>query len=151
MEKDTQNIIYTPMQAQHISEVAELDRICFNDEAWSFALFSNELEDENKRYVVALAENHVAAYGGYAHIIDEAHIMNIAVAPAYRQKGIGQRIVEYLIGDAKSRGIASMTLEVKSNNTAAKALYEKLGFELSGIRKKYYKNTQDALIYWKQL
>lgn len=151
MEDDTQNINYTAMQAQHISQVAELDKICFDDEAWSIALYLNEFEDENKRYVVALAENRVIAYGGYAHIIDEAHIMNIAVASAYRQKGIGQRIVEYLIVDAKARGITAMTLEVKSGNAAAKALYEKLGFELSGIRKKYYKNTQDALIYWKQL
>lgn len=151
MQNDTQNIVYTKMLAQHLQEVAELETLCFGDEAWSLNLFSNELNDENKRYFVALAENHVVAYGGYAHIIDEAHIMNIAVAPAYRQNGIGRRIVEYLIRDAKYRGIVAMTLEVKSNNTAAKALYEKLGFELSGIRKKYYKNTQDALIYWKQL
>ncbi len=151
MKTDTQNIIYTAMQTQHISGVAQLDILCFDDEAWSLSLFANELKDQSKRYVVAVKENNVIAYGGYAHIIDEAHIMNIAVAPTYRKSGIGQSIVEYLISDAKSRGIVAMTLEVKSHNDAAKALYEKLGFVLSGARKKYYKNTQDALIYWKQL
>jgi ribosomal-protein-alanine N-acetyltransferase len=151
MEKETQNIVYRIVQPQDSQAVAELERQCFGDEAWSIQLFAAEFQDATKRYFVATDKNQIVAYGGYAHIIDEAHIMNIAVAGAYRQKGIAQQILEHLIADAKSRGITAMTLEVKSNNQAAKALYEKNQFVLHGVRKKYYKNTHDALIYWKQL
>ncbi|MDD4316790.1 MAG: ribosomal protein S18-alanine N-acetyltransferase [Clostridia bacterium] len=148
---DTQNIIFTKMNKSHIARVAEIEQVCFADEAWSYSMLFGELGDESKRYTVALDGDVVVAYGGYAHIIDEAHIMNIAVEPAYRKKGIGRRVLEYLIMDARARNISAMTLEVKSGNGAAVALYEKNGFVLAGIRKKYYKNTHDALIYWKQL
>jgi ribosomal-protein-alanine N-acetyltransferase len=93
----------------------------------------------------------VVGYGGMWFIIDEAHVTNIAVHPDYRQRKIGEMIVQEMIKTAKENGINGMTLEVRVSNTAAINLYKKLGFVDYGIRKGYYADTgEDALIMWKK-
>lgn len=147
---DTQNIIFEKMAEKHIQQIAQVEAECFDD-AWSYGLFYNELLDENKHYFVAIDENVVVGYGGYAQVLDEAHIMNIAVKGLYRNKGIGKEILNLIIDDAINRNIRAITLEVREGNDSAVALYEKKGFECAGLRKKYYNNTHNALIYWKEL
>ncbi|HHU43628.1 MAG: ribosomal protein S18-alanine N-acetyltransferase [Bacillota bacterium] len=149
--KDTQNIVFTNLGYEHLEQIAELERQCFAMDAWSLELLKGELEDKSKHYFVALEKNIVLAYGGYAQILDEAHIMNIAVKKGYRNMGLAKGIISLLIDDAKKRGIKRATLEVNETNTAAINLYEKFGFKLFGKRKNYYQNTHDALIYWKEL
>lgn len=149
--KDTQNIVFTNLGYEHLEQIAELERQCFAMDAWSLELLKGELEDKSKHYFVALGKNIVLAYGGYAQILDEAHIMNIAVKKGYRNMGLAKGIISLLIDDAKKRGIKRATLEVNETNTAAINLYEKFGFKLFGKRKNYYQNTHDALIYWKEL
>jgi ribosomal-protein-alanine N-acetyltransferase len=79
---------------------------------------------------------------------DEGYILNVAVLPEYRRKGIGEALVRYVItgfGD-----LAFVTLEVRPSNTAAVALYQKLGFERVGERKNYYRNPdENALLLTK--
>lgn len=146
---DTQFLIFTKMQESHIKQMAEIEKECFELDAWSFLTLKNELYDENKHYLIAEYNNLVIGYGGYAQILDEAHIMNIAVRSQFRNKGIGSIILDKIISDAKKRGIGALTLEVMESNNAAIRLYEKKGFECLGIRKNYYRNKHNALIYWK--
>lgn len=148
---DTQSVEFVTMADKHILQVAELDKLCFEEQAWSYGLFLNELLDGNKHYFVAQLNDEVIGYAGYAQILDEAHIMTIAVKGLYRNKGIGKALLDLIINDATKRKIRAITLEVREGNDKAVALYQKKGFECAGIRKKYYNNTHNALIYWKEL
>src|SRR5690606_22095041 len=93
------------------------------------------------KYIVAEVDGLVVGYGGVWLIIDEGHVTNIAVDEKYRNMGIGSKIMEGLIQLCIDRNIASMTLEVRKSNEAAKALYKKFGFKEYGIRKGYYQDN----------
>ena len=128
--------------------IAEIEKECF-EKPWSYESFCMEYADKNKFYFVARnGEGKVIGYGGYAHILDEGHIMNIAVTESYRKQGVAKAIVAKMIGSARDNGINSITLEVNDANKPAIALYEKMGFEFCGLRKHYYGWEKDARIYW---
>ncbi|MBN1485487.1 MAG: ribosomal protein S18-alanine N-acetyltransferase [Chloroflexia bacterium] len=87
-------------------------------------------------------------YAGLQVLLDEGHVMNLAVHPGYRRRGIGELLLLHLFKEAKKRGAERLTLEVRVSNLAAQALYEKYGFQESGRRKRYYGDGEDALIMW---
>jgi [ribosomal protein S18]-alanine N-acetyltransferase len=91
----------------------------------------------------------ILAFGCVWAIVDEAHITILAVHPDYRHQGFGQLLLWGLLRSAVDRELARATLEVRVDNAAALQLYEKFGFKVAGRRKKYYDNTDDALILWK--
>lgn len=83
-------------------------------------------------------------------ILDEAHIILMAVHPQYRRQGFGYGILLKLLDLARSRGMKYATLEVRASNTAAIALYTKLGFTAVGTRRNYYSdNGEDAVVMWR--
>ena len=82
---------------------------------------------------------------------DETDMMNVAVTAAYRRQGIAERLVNALVEELKAVGSHCLTLEVRASNAPAIALYEKLGFSQTGLRKNYYRNPkEDALILRKE-
>lgn len=138
------------MTLKDVDEVSILEKTCFYT-AWTKSDFIKELtENDLAIYKVAKQNNKIVGYGGMWHILDEAHITNIAVLPEARRMGIGSEIVKDLINISISKNIVSMTLEVRIGNLAAQKLYTKFGFKPEGIRKKYYSDTgEDAVIMWK--
>ena len=88
----------------------------------------------------------VLAYGGFWLLGDEAHIATIASHPAWRGCGMGQWLLIGLLDAAIARNAKRSTLEVRAGNTSAQRLYEKLGFEVAGVRKRYYRDGEDGLI-----
>ena len=99
--------------------------------------------------MVAKVDNKVIGFAGTWIVLDESHITNIAIHPNYRRQGIASMLLEKLLDYCKNRGCVSYTLEVRSGNKAAKALYEKHNFKSNGIRKGYYEdNKEDAIIMW---
>ena len=103
-------------------------------------------------YLVACTKEAVIGYIGMWHVLDESHIMNIAVDREYRHLGIGSLLLASLIDYSRNAGIKRMTLEVREHNDNALKLYEKYGFERNGKRKEYYRDTkEDAIIMWKEL
>ncbi|MCP9883853.1 GNAT family N-acetyltransferase [Synechococcus sp. ATX 2A4] len=79
-------------------------------------------------------------------VVDELQIMVVAVHPACRQRGRGQRLLRALLQEARQREAQRATLEVAAGNTAAQALYAALGFRTQGRRCRYYRTGEDALI-----
>jgi ribosomal-protein-alanine N-acetyltransferase len=136
------------MTAENYIAVASIEKKCFGPECWSEKLIFDELSDPNKYYIVYYSGGAAAGFGGYAQVLDEGHIMNIAVAEEYRNRGIATEILHNIIENGKTKGINSFTLEVRVSNRIARLLYEKAGFGLVGIRKGYYPDREDACIYW---
>ncbi len=144
-------IIIRPMTEEDILEVLEIEKESFAT-AWTYHAFRLELKNRLAVYLVAAADDRIAGYGGMWLILDEAHVTNVAVHPYFREQRVGQRIMEALIEEARSRSLMRMTLEVRKNNDPAIRLYKKLHFLMAGIRPGYYQDTgEDALIMWKEL
>ncbi|WP_232699931.1 ribosomal protein S18-alanine N-acetyltransferase [Brevibacillus daliensis] len=151
-ENITRPIEFKYMTWDDVEKVAELERICFPT-PWPKEAFYNELKiNPNAKYLVALLDQEIVGYCGMWIIIDEVHITNICVHPDARGQKIGLRIMKQMMGLAMLHGGEKMTLEVRPSNTVARHLYEKLGFEEQGRRKRYYSdNNEDAIIMWVNL
>ena len=122
------------------------------DNFWNYNTFKSELLNPNSKYIVAKINNKIIGFAGLWKSVDDVHITNIVTAKKYRNKNIGSLMLSKLIEMSKNeKGITSITLEVNSNNIPAQKLYEKFGFKVVGIRKKYYNNNDDAIIYTKDL
>lgn len=138
------------MKAEHVPQIAALEKLCFAD-PWSEMSIASELQSIWSHWLVALEEEQVVGYVGSQSSIDEADIMNIAVHPDFRRKGIAEALINRLAADLKARSIHALMLEVRVSNNSAIALYEKLGFREVGRRKNYYRNPkEDALILRKE-
>lgn len=90
----------------------------------------------------------VVGYAGMQVILDEAHVMTIAVHPDYRRRGIGELLLLQLFEEGAARGALRLTLEVRPSNQGAQELYRKYGFTIEGRRRHYYGDGEDALLMW---
>ena len=143
-------MMYTEMKAEHVPQVAQLEKICFAD-PWSEMSIAAELQSIWSYWLVAVRDDLVVGYIGSQSSIDEADVMNVAVHPDFRRQGIAEQLIENLIAELKNRGSHALMLEVRASNAPAIALYEKLGFHQVGLRKNYYRNPkEDALILRKE-
>lgn len=140
-----------PMQEVHVPQIAALEQLCFSD-PWSEASVRGELLNPLSLWLVAEEDGKAVGYIGSQSVPPEADVMNLAVAPEYRKRGIGESLLCTMAELLHSKGIEALFLEVRASNEAAIALYTKLGFVRVGRRKKYYVNPQeDALILRKEL
>ena len=140
----------TTMGQEHVSQVAELEKQCFSD-PWSEKSVASELENPLSLWLVALEGDTVAGYVGSQTVMGETDMMNVAVSPAYRQRGIARELIQALLRELARQGSHRLTLEVRASNAPARALYESLGFAQVGRRPNYYRNPkEDALILGKE-
>lgn len=138
------------MTEAHVAQVAQLEQLCFSA-PWSENAISGELTNPLSCWLVASEDDKVCGYVGSQAVLGEADMMNIAVDPDCRRKGIAKKLVEQLILELKNAGNYQLTLEVRASNAPAISLYENLGFRQVGRRPKYYtKPTEDALILRKE-
>ena len=135
------------MNESHVSAVAELERQNFY-EPWPDIAVRGELTNKLALWLVAVEDGEVVGYVGSQTVLQEADMMNIAVADSHRRRGIAKMLVEELI---RQLDAYQLTLEVRASNAPAIALYEALGFRQVGLRKNYYrKPKEDALILRKE-
>jgi [ribosomal protein S18]-alanine N-acetyltransferase len=114
---------------------------------WSLAMFVLELSKPSGICLAATDEGRLVAYMVCSRYADVWHIMNIAVSPEHRRVGIGSDLLERLFEEAGPD--ARYTLEVRTSNHGAIAMYERFGFRRAGHRRRYYHdNGEDALIMW---
>jgi ribosomal-protein-alanine N-acetyltransferase len=124
---------------------------------WGRLSFEGELGNNSScNFVVKSTEGQtdeeVIAYTFWRLVVDEMHILKVAVTPARRKEGIATRLLKRCFAWSAEHGAVSAHLEVRPSNVAAVALYRKLGFEVVGRRPKYYTDTrEDALLMMKIL
>jgi ribosomal-protein-alanine N-acetyltransferase len=135
------------MTLDDIPAVVALEGRAMN-EGWHPGAYAHELEHNGAaRYLVAESEGVVAGFAGLWLQFDQAHVVTVAVEPAMQRKGIGSLLVLALLSVAEEAGMEDATLEVRTSNVAARALYRGFGFFEVGVRKKYYlDNGEDAVI-----
>jgi ribosomal-protein-alanine N-acetyltransferase len=140
---------FAEMRAEDLQQVLEIERSSF-DNPWSGALFLQELRIPFSRIVVMRPVDEVAApIVGYLcrwFVADEVHVLNVAVHPHYRRRGIGAVLMTEALREAHERKAEAVTLEVRRSNLGARRLYALLAFEEVGVRRNYYGRGEDALI-----
>lgn len=144
------NIKISAMTLPDLDSISDI-LTCEFDDFWNYNLFKSELENKNSMYIVAKSNNQIVGFAGIWFSVDDIHITNIVVKKNCRNQKIGSLMLNNLIELCENRTQKSITLEVNSNNIPAQKLYQKFGFKNVGIRKKYYNNTEDAIIMTKTL
>ncbi len=136
-----------PMTADHLDEVAELERVCFSV-PWSRNMLKEELDNALSALLVALDDDgRVVGYAGVQVILDEGYITNVAVRPDCRRRGVAAQLLKVFLDFAQGNKLAFLTLEVRESNHAAIILYGRHGFRSVGRRRNYYEHPrEDAII-----
>jgi ribosomal-protein-alanine N-acetyltransferase len=117
---------------------------------WSRSMFAGELAKPSSICIGAFDSENLAGYLIISRYVDAWHVMNIAVSPEHRRRGIATTMLDRLFELTAGDGRRGYTLEVRVSNADAIRLYERVGFKARGIRRGYYTdNREDALIMWK--
>ena len=137
------------MRRSDVPEVLALEQRIFPT-PWTQKSYEFELERNpaSEQWVIeTVSEAQLVAYSVCWTLGDEIHIANIAVAPRFRRRGLGRRLLAHVLHRAVAKGLLSATLEVRASNLAAQAMYAGFGFIEIGRRKRYYSdNHEDALL-----
>jgi ribosomal-protein-alanine N-acetyltransferase len=137
------------LQLRDLGAIERIEKLSYPT-PWSRSMFASELSKPSSICLGAFEGDELVAYLIVSRYVDAWHVMNVAVAPAHRRRGIANRLLSTLFdltADDQRRGY---TLEVRISNDEAIRLYERLGFRSSGIRRGYYTdNREDALIMWR--
>jgi len=141
-----------PMRIADLDEVLMIEHRSFTT-PWSLSLFRSELKHEESHLFVARPNDlpdTIAGYVGYRVVVDEMHIVIVAVDPVRRRQGIASQMITQAMTHARAHGCVRATLEVRASNTEAQKLYFRHGFAPVGTRPGYYmRPTEDALILWR--
>lgn len=150
MKTNLETVTIKRMAPDDVDAVVNIEAKAYGKHHWSKESFMQELNNDLAYYYSLFnEENKLVAYAGTWHILEEAHITNIAVDTDYKRKNYGQALLKRIIDDCYKEKIKYITLEVRASNTPAINLYTKFGFQSFGTRKKYYQdNNEDALIMW---
>jgi ribosomal-protein-alanine N-acetyltransferase len=137
------------LQLRDLNAIEQIEKRAYPT-PWSRSMFASELAKPSSICLGSFDDERLAGYLIVSRYVDAWHVMNVAVDPDYRRRGIARTLLEELFGLTQDDGRRGYTLEVRVSNAGAIALYERLGFRSSGIRRGYYTdNREDALIMWR--
>jgi ribosomal-protein-alanine N-acetyltransferase len=132
-----------PMRYEDLDAVMRMERLCF-ETPWSRWAYATELQSPLSRYLVLELAGEIIGYIGMKQVVDEAHVMTLATHPDHRRRGYARRLIR--AGIEACPGASYVYLEVRQSNQSARRLYESLGFEAVGVRRKYYEGREDAVL-----
>ena len=145
-------IVLRPMELRDVEQVYAIDVLSFSL-PWSERSYRFELTENTASHpwvaeaIGPRGERQVVGMIVVWFIVDEAHIATIATHPAFRRMGIARRLLEQTLAEGAALGAVKAFLEVRRSNRAAQTLYQSFGFVVTGVRPKYYLDTQeDALL-----
>jgi len=141
-------VVLSPMRRRHLGDVLAIERRVYPT-PWARKLFEDELDRDDRHYVVARVGAELVGYAGLLLVLDEGHVATVAVDPPRQGAGIATRLLLELVTEGVALGARHLTLEVRASNTRAQALYRRFGFVPAGARKGYYgDNGEDAIVMW---
>ena len=136
-----------PLIEADLGQVTAIEEACFAT-PWSERTFRNLLRRRDAVLLSAVYEEaRIAGYAAVWFVGREAELGDLAVAPSDRRRGIGGELVDAVLGEARTRGVVRIFLEVREGNRSAQGLYRSRGFEIVGRRRGYYAGPrEDALV-----
>jgi ribosomal-protein-alanine N-acetyltransferase len=142
---------------ERLTNDADLDGLLEVEEAsfsnpWTREMYVAELQNAavSRVYVAKGSAGTVVGFCSFWFVFDQMHINNLAVLPEYRGRGLGTRLLDFILREASREGARWATLEVRRSNEGARRLYARMGFQEAGVRRDYYsKPVEDALILTK--
>lgn len=142
--------MYRAAHMDDVPAIAEIERLSFTD-PWKASMIEKDLtQNPSARYTVAEVDGRVAGFASMWIVVDQGHIVDVAVHPSHRRRGIGRGLVSSMLAKSEAEGVTAHTLEVRSSNEAALALYRSFDFCIAGERKDYYQNPREnAWILWR--
>ncbi len=145
------NVELRRLEAGDLDDVEAIERDSYPT-PWSRSMFDAEMRKPSSLALGAFSEeNGLVGYAFISRYVDAWHVMNVAVVPDFRRRGIASALLERLFAVTSTDPRRGYTLEVRMSNTGAIKLYERLGFEPRGVRRGYYTdNREDALIMWRE-
>jgi ribosomal-protein-alanine N-acetyltransferase len=136
----TQNLL------AHLTDILNIERISFPS-PWGRESFEHEVRNPLSQFWGILSDSRLAAYICFWVTAGEIHLMNIAVHPEMRKRGLGRHLMDKLVQTGVEEGVRKIWLEVRPSNEAARALYLGMGFIEVGWRRRYYTDTgEDAIV-----
>ena len=138
-------IVIRRMRLDDIDAVMEIERLSFAS-PWAPESFVGEMEEDLSWPWILEVDDRAAAFAICRVILDEAHLLNIAVHPDFRGQHVSRHFMAAVFGHAYSVGARQMFLEVRPKNQVARALYASIGFYPIGRRKRYYEDGEDAIV-----
>lgn len=139
-----------PMTRSDLDGVMAIEQVSYPT-PWKREHFLQEIHSHTSFPYVAVTDELVVGYVCLMSLFEEAQILNIAVAPQQRGRGVARMLMELAVSTARERGANVLMLEVRESNSAAIRLYEEFGFVRYFVRKGYYEGKEDALLMEKML
>jgi [ribosomal protein S18]-alanine N-acetyltransferase len=134
------------MTSEDLDRVTEIEAASFSD-PWTRAMLVFELSNELSRNFVVEEEGRVMGFVIAWVVVDEAHILDLAVDPARRGCGLGRELTRAVVETGTLEGASYIVLEVRNSNKPAQRLYQGMGFQIVGRRPGYYRdNGEDAMV-----
>lgn len=136
-----------PMRDEDVAEVVAVERQSFSM-AWTASGFRHEIHKNPyaRCLVVRHADGRLAGYASIWVLERQMLVNNVAIAPAFRRRGLGHALMEHLIRTAREADCVEALLEVRPTNRPALAMYDRLGFRKAAVRRHYYTDGEDALV-----
>ncbi len=140
-------ILIREMSASDLPQVSAIEHTCFTT-PWNIRSFEYELGHKDTILKVAVLNSRIIGYVCIRTILDVTHILNLAVLPEFRRKGIGSMLLKDALKELtqSKNDINLITLEVRESNIAAINLYEKFGFKVIGKRVGYYQKPYENAV-----
>ena len=149
--KEPDGVIFRPAQFDDLGSIHSLEQIC-NESPWSRNGLSEELAKTSSIFpVIETSQKLIIGFACSMLILNELHIFEVAVDPQYQNRGLGEALINHLLGEAITAGADTALLEVRVSNHSAVRVYEKCGFKRDALRKGYYQDGEDALLMSKTL
>lgn len=138
---------FAPMRIEDLAAVVDVERSAY-EFPWTHGNFADSIANGHSAWTLRDG-GHLVGYAVVMHAVDEAHLLNLTVAPAAQRRGLGWRLLEFMAENARSYGARTMLLEVRPSNPAAQRMYARYGFERIGVRRGYYparNGREDAIV-----
>lgn len=146
---DLARLIYEPMQESDLDDVVAVEQEVY-PYPWSRANFADSLSQGYHAWVLRAQDRQLMGYFLVMGIVDEAHLLNVAVARPWQGRGVGRLLVNQAVALSRGLGMESILLEVRPSNVRALEIYQRYGFSEIGRRKGYYPaanaTREDAIV-----
>ena len=138
-----------PLSLRDLGAIETIERASYPT-PWSRSMFASELAKPSSMCLGAFEDKRLVGYLIISRYVEAWHVMNVAVEPEYRRRGVATLLLERMFEVTAGQERRGYTLEVRVSNKGAIKLYEQIGFRHRGIRRGYYTdNREDAMIMWK--